>query len=362
MKIPSRRLVACAAAGLAAMALVTGGAARAAQPSAALKKVIARAEKEGKLNLEWGSSLLGGNEGLQAMAAGMNKMFGTKIALRFTPGPSLPAVVNKVLISIGASQPSPVDAVIGSEQHAATMIKKGAAVPIDWRAMLPQRIQPSSVEEGGRAVRVFTTMPGGIDYNTKIAPMKPTKLTDLLKPVWKGKVASTPYAASWELLTHNDVWGKRGIEFAAKLAPQLGGLIRCNDLERLASGEFAAFAMDCSGREWVKLKREGAPIAHVVPRDFPALRYYFFCIPKNAAHPDAAILFVTFLETREGQNLIWKYHDTDLNTYPGSHIEKVIDAYKKQGYKFYHFTIASNLAHPEGQVGLRKALRLLGGH
>ena len=346
---------------LVAALFLAAPAAQAAEPSPALAKVIEAAQKEGTLNLEWGAGILGGTEGVNAMAAGMNAMFGTKIGVRFTPGPSLPEVVSQVVLASAAGMASPTDAVVGSDQHAAMLADKGLSVPIEWTALLPGRIEPSSVEAESRAVRIFTTMPGGIVYNTKLAPMKPAKLVDLLQPEWKGKIASTPYAGSWELLTGSDVWGERGVEFARDLSTQLAGLIRCSDLERVASGEFVGFAMDCTGREWVDLQRKGAPIAHVVPEDFAALRFYYMSIPKNAADPNAAILFVVFLETPEGQKLIWKYTDTDLHTYPDSRLAPEVAALEKRGIVFHKFTIAWHRAHPEGQIGLKKAVKLLAG-
>ncbi|HEY3917190.1 MAG TPA: ABC transporter substrate-binding protein [Stellaceae bacterium] len=344
-----------------AACVVLCGAAQAEEPSPALAKVIDAAKKEPRLNLEWGGGILAGADGLKLIGDAMNAKYGTNIAIRFTPGPSLPEIVNQVVLANAAGSPSPTDAVIGSDQHAADLAAKGVSVPIDWVSLLPGRIDPSSVEAEGRAIRIYTTMPGGIVYNTKLAPMVPTKLTDLLRPEWKGKIASTPYAGSWELLTGSDVWGERGVEFARELSPQLGGLIRCSDLERVASGEFVGFAMDCSGREWVDLVKKGAPIAHVTPEDFAALRFYYFSIPKNAAAPDAAILFVTFLETPEGQRFVWKYANTDLYTYPDSQLAPEIDAAKKRGIQFHYFTIQWHRDHPEGQVGLEKAVKILSG-
>ena len=137
--------------------------------------------------------------------------------------------------------------------------------------------------------------------------------------------------------------------------------MRCSDLERVASGEFLAFAMDCSGREWVELKRRGAPIEHVVPADFAAQRFYYVAIAKNAADPNAAKLFAVFLETPEGQALIWKYTDTDLHTYPDSRLAKEIARYAERGVTFRQFTIQWHKDHPEALEGQRRAVRLLNG-
>jgi ABC-type Fe3+ transport system substrate-binding protein len=336
--------------------------ARAAEPNAALKAVIEAAQKEGKLELEWGQSILGGSGGTKEMGEAMNAMFGTSIAVRYTPGPSLPEVLNKVVVAANAGMPSPVDAVIGTNQHAAEMYIHKISVPVDWTALLPGRIEPRSVEAEGAAIRVFTTLPGGIVYNTQRAPEKPAKLTDLLKPEWKGKIASTPYAASWELLTGSDVWGmERALDFAKKLSSQVAGLIRCNELERLASGEFVGFAMDCTGRDWVGLARKGAPIGYVVPEDFPAQRYYYLSLPKNAPHPNTAKLFVVFLHTPEGQALTWKWAETDLHTYPESRLAKELVEYEKKGVKFREFTVDWHLQHPEALDGQRRAVPILAG-
>jgi hypothetical protein len=254
--------------GIAAAAVaLAGGPVSAVEQSAALKQVIAAAQKEGKLELQWGLNANGNAAQVKQMGDAMNAMFGTTIAVRFTPGPSEPEMVNKVVIALAANLASPTDVVINSNQDAAGMYIHKAAVPIDWIALLPDRIQPTSVEADGTVIRVYTTVPGGIIYNTKAAPERPVLLTDLLKPEWKGKIASTPYATGWELLTATDVWGMdRALDFARKLSPQLAGIMRCSDLERVASGEFIAFAMNCGGRNWLRDQRNGAPVDYVVAR------------------------------------------------------------------------------------------------
>jgi ABC-type Fe3+ transport system substrate-binding protein len=351
------------ASAIVAVALVQMGAsASAADISPALKQVIAGAQKEGKIDLTWGASIMGGHEGVKALGDAMNAMYGTKINVRFTPGPALPEVLNAVVISQGSGRASPTDAIIGTNQHAAEAYTKGISVPVNWKELLPARIQDSSIEAKGAAIRVFTTLPGGIIYNTEKAPSKPTKLADLLKPEWKGKIASTPYAASWELISASDVWGEtKALDFARQLTTQLAGLIRCNELERIATGEFLAFAMDCTGRDWVEMQRKKAPVAHVVPEDFPAQRFYYMAIPKNAASPNAAKLFVTFLHTTEGQKLIYKWSDTDLHTYADSEVAKEVKEYEQRGVKFRQYTVEWHLEHPEALAGQRKAVPILAG-
>ncbi|HEY3920330.1 MAG TPA: ABC transporter substrate-binding protein [Stellaceae bacterium] len=352
---------ASAAVALAALTLAVLPAG-AAERTPALQQVIAAARKEGKLELQWGAGMIGNNNILKEMGDGMNAMFGTSIAVRFTPGPSEPEMLNKAMIAAAANLPSPTDILINTNQYAGEAVENKLAVPVDWLALMPDRIQPQSVEAGSTAIRTFTTLPGAIIYNTKLVPEKPTTLIDLLKPEWKGKIASTPYAAGWELMTANDVWGvDRALDFARKLSTQVAGLIRCNDLERVASGEFIAFGPNCGGRDDITMKEKGAPIDEVIPADFAAERYYYATLPKNSGDPNAAKLFVLFLESPEGQKLIWEGTQTDLHTYPDSRFAKVIDDYEKSGIKFQEFTVDWFLKHPEALDGQRRAVPILAG-
>jgi len=350
-----------AVAAVAALAFATQSA-RAADWTPPLQQVIAAAQKEGKLELQWGAGMIGDGANIKAMGDGMNAMFGTSIAVRFTPGPSEPEELNKVMIAAAANTASPTDILISTNQYAGEAVLEKLAVPVDWVALMPDRIQPQSVEAHQSVIRTFTTLPGAIIFNPTLVPYKPTKLTDLLKPEWKGKIATTPYAAGWELMTANDVWGQeRALDFAKKLSAQVAGLIRCNDLSRVASGEFIAFGPNCGGRDDITMKEKGAPIDEVIPADFPAERYYYATLPKNSGDPNAAKLFVLFLESVPGQELVWEGTQTDLHTYPESRFAKVIAADEKSGIKFQEFTVDWFLKHPEALEGQRKAVPILAG-
>jgi len=209
-------------------------------------------------------------------------------------------------------------------------------------------------------LRVHSVIPGGIVYNPKLVPSKPTRLTDLLKPEWKGKIASQPYASTFDLLAADGVWGEKALQFARDLSAQLGGLIRCNELERIASGEFLAMAMDCTGREWVGYARKGMPIAHVQPADFAAVRYYYLTIPKNSVHPNAGKLFIATVISPQGQEILFRTGDVDLHTFPGSGMSKVIGEYEAQGVQFREFSVTWWEQHPEMEDRLAQAIRIIG--
>ena len=55
-------------------------------------------------------------------------------------------------------------------------------------------------ELNGQIIRIVTGL-SGATYNSQLAPMKPTRLEDFLRPEWKGKIASTPYSAGFDILS-----------------------------------------------------------------------------------------------------------------------------------------------------------------
>lgn len=329
--------------------------------SPALAELIKGAAAEGKIDFQWASGLLGGLDGVTQAVDGMNKMWGLHLEPRLTPDPdSVPQQLNKLAMTQKAGQPSPTDAFIGPTGNIATAIQRDMVQGADWTALLPGRITDKMVEDKGLAVRVFTTLPGGISYNTQLVSNPPTKITDLLNPEWKGKIASNPYGSTFELLSASDVWGEeKALDFARKFSAQVSGLIGCGDMERVASGEFALFALDCSGRSSVQFARQGAPLGFVLGSDFAAQRYYYMVIPKNAAHPNAGKLFVTFLMTPEGQKIIWKTGDYDLHMFPDSGMHQVIADYEAKGAKFREFDLAWWAQHPEAVAGQRKAVDII---
>jgi ABC-type Fe3+ transport system substrate-binding protein len=82
-------------------------------------------------------------------------------------------------------------------------------------------------------------------------------------------------------------------------------------------------------------------------------------IPKNAAHINAAKLFVAFLLTPQGQSILWKAGDIDLDAFPESGMRKVITQYEAEGKKFRELTLAWWAAHPEVGPAQNKAVEIL---
>ncbi len=328
-----------------ALAITSGAPAQEINP--ALKELAAAANKEGSLNLAWSQSTLGGSQGAARFQAAINKMFGTNIRINFVPGPDMARIVNQLATEFTAGQKAHVDILLGAAPQVHPVVKLNFFEQVDWKKYLPGRITDEMIELDGRIIRVVTGL-SGATYNSALAPMKPARLEDFLKPEWKGKIASTPYAAGFDVLLAEDVWGKdKTVRYVQALSKQITGLIRCGEAERIATGEYLALVMDCTGQDALQWKEKGAPLEQMMPLDAAQQRYYYFAIPTNAQHSAAAKLYTVFLLTEQGQTLAYDTWKTDLHFMPGSRMGKMVDDYRKLGVKFKEVTVDWWSKHPE---------------
>jgi ABC-type Fe3+ transport system substrate-binding protein len=290
------------------------GAAAPAQPGAAaparspaLQALVDGARQEGSLSFVWGAGTVGGTDGIRQLAEGLNRHYGLNLNVRFTPGPSMPAMAARVSEEYQAGRPATTDVFVGYGGWIALSRQADALLPVDWASWAPNIQDPRLVAAGGSAI-AFQSGVQGITYNTqRVRPDEvPTSLQDLLKPQYKGRIASTPYAAGFDRLPVPEFWGEaRTLEYANRFADQITGLIRCNETERVASGEFDIFALDCNQANALNAKANGAPIGFVMASDAPF-------------HPNAAKLWVDYLLSREVQDLLYEFDRNDYHVLPGS--------------------------------------------
>jgi ABC-type Fe3+ transport system substrate-binding protein len=349
-----------ASSGLAALVVLFGCAAAGAQEiNPALKALAAAANREGALTLGWGQSALGGSQGAARFQAAMNKAFGTNIRISFLPGPDLARVVNQVATEFSAGQKAHVDLLLGAAPQITPVVKLNFFAPADWQQYLPGRITPNMIELDGKIIRIVTGL-SGVTYNSQLAPMKPTLLDDFLKPEWKGKIASTPYAAGLDALLAEDVWGRqKTINYVQALSRQIAGVTRCGETERVATGEYLALVMDCTGQDALVWAEKGAPVDQMMPLDAAQQRYYYFAVPTNAQHPNAARLLAVFLLTPEGQRLVCDVWKIDLHLIPGSRIGALVADYQKRDVKFKEVTVQWWSEHPEIEASRSELIKIL---
>jgi iron(III) transport system substrate-binding protein len=176
----------------------------------------------------------------------------------------------------------------------------------------------------------------GTIYNTNLVKGNdiPRKLEDFLNPKWKGKIASTPYAAGLREFAMPELLGREKIiAFTKKLSNHIGGLMRCGEMDRITSGEFVMLTLACGDQEVNIAERKGIPLGYAILDDATISHTRYAGVPKNSRAPNAAALFISFLHTAEGQKLMWDIDGLDFHLYPESNQKKKLDAAKARGAK-----------------------------
>jgi iron(III) transport system substrate-binding protein len=145
-----------------------------------------------------------------------------------------------------------------------------------------------------------------IGYNTAMVSEndKPKDWPDLLRPEWKEKIGLDEEEFEWYggLI---DYWGKeKTINFMKALAHQQLQLRRGHSLlgQLLAAGEFPIAIVFPYHVE--QLKHKGAPVDWVTTTDPIVTSISCVAALAKAPHPNAAKLFVNFLLSEQGQNII----------------------------------------------------------
>lgn len=311
----------------------------AAQKSPELQKIIDGAKKETTLRAMWSASSLAGSEGFKKIVAGMNKYYGIDIKPQFTPGPSMTRMIGKLARELKAGQPASTDVVWGNSGGMLRSTKLGLTKPVDWLAILerPMLKEPGfdPVAPGGIGLASASTLVG-LAYNSKLVKASdvPHNLADTLKPKWKGKIASTPYAAGMREFAMDDLLGKEAmIVYTKKLSKQVAGLMRCGEMDRITSGEFLMLVLSCGDQYVNKAERTGEPLGYALMDDAVVSHTRYGSVPTHSQAPNAATLFVAYLHTKEGQKLMWDLNGLDFHLYPESHQKKKLDAARAKGAK-----------------------------
>jgi iron(III) transport system substrate-binding protein len=331
-----------------------------------LAQLIDGAKKETIIRGQWSQNSFGGAQGLAELVAGMNKKYGLNLKSQFTPGPDMQRLMLRLVQEAAAGQPASTDLYMGNSQAIFDAMKSNLLKPTEWSAILPRKIPPEPgfdpIAPQGVAIAFATTVVG-ILYNTDLVKGDdvPQSLEDVLKPKWKGKIASTPYAAGFRELAMPGLLGREYvIDYVKKLSRQIGGLLRCGEAERFTSGEFLMLVLTCGGNDVNVLQATGAPIAHTVVKEGTVLHMRYAGVPKHSQSPNAAALLAAYLQTPEAQALLWRDDGLDLHLYPESKMKKDVEKVRAAGGKVALNTpqwLASLKGYSETQKELEKILR-----
>jgi iron(III) transport system substrate-binding protein len=165
-------------------------------------------------------------------------------------------------------------------------------------------LYPKNFKEEGFWTTVYYN-PYVAAYNTRlVAPrMVPKTYDDLLDPKWKGKLMMEGTKADWFAGMLQIMGQERGLQYMRQLAKQEPMLREGHELlaQLVAAGEgFLDINIPASSVD--RVKEKGAPIDWIALGEAPAIMVGIG-LASQAAHVNAAKLFIDFALSREGQKL-----------------------------------------------------------
>ncbi|WP_019633952.1 ABC transporter substrate-binding protein [Actinomadura atramentaria] len=306
----------------------------------ALAALVAAANKEGALDLNWG---LDGRTTMKDLTDAFKTAYGLNIKITLTPQQNMPTNASKLTQEYQAKKPSSTDAFLANPETAFGAGPKGANIlkKVDWEKVAPWT--KGLANSDGTALTWVDQLPG-FTYNTTLIKdgELPKSADDILKMT--KPIASTPYAAQFNVLGSKEAMGMDGVRaYLKSFKPK--GFIGCGEMNRIASGEFAGLWVSCGKNVADIFAAQGAPIKTTILKGAAAISTRYVSIPKNAPHPNAAELFTTWLLTPEAQKIMYKGDFCDNARLPGSETAKQIAGYEAQGVKFikldYEFASAN---------------------
>jgi iron(III) transport system substrate-binding protein len=320
-----------------------------AEQSTEVKRLIGAAKEKGEreLLLTWDEAALGGSSGAKKFEALFKRMYGMDARVSFTPGPTMPAMAAKVTQEVAAGRNSSTDIFLGSGAHCGSLLDRNVFEPYDYTRLSP-RIKKSMIEPKNVCIEIYSNM-GGVIYNTSIIPAAevPKKLADVLNPKWKGRIASTPYAAYFDRIAMRPEWGiDKMKDFLKRLSGSVGGLIRVNEVSRVISGEFVMLVLG-SDQDVTVEKAKGAPLEFVIPEDAAMVHFIYMGIPRTAAHPNLSKLFVNTVMSEEGQKILYETSFADHHELQGSRSTGKLRDLKARGIEPLRVDLKFTVDHPE---------------
>jgi len=193
------------------------------------------------------------------------------------------------------------------------MTSAGFQVQLLKESGLTQRFIPpeaAAYDEGfkdpdGHWVNVHSLL-NSMAYNTQfVKPNEaPKKYEDLLAPRWKGRIGVNLQDPEWYVNLQRR-WGKdKARNFLKALAAQQPAVRDGHNItaQLLAAGEFHVVS-NTYAHIVARIKGQGGPVQYVF--DEPVITYVHpIVLAKNAPHPNAGKLLISFILSAEGQRML----------------------------------------------------------
>lgn len=276
------------------------------------EELVASAKKEGSVVVTMSSM---GPDTRPLLTEAFTKQFGFKLELVGTPGAEAAARVERE----GQAGKTTVDAMIGGADEVLSLLPAGRLDPVRDKLILPDVVDVTKWRkkmlkfndpEQRHLLQTSEYLPTDLIVNSSL--VKPASITswkELLKPAYKGKLASfDPRRAGAGLSSASYLLEKFGAEFVKNL--YIGQQVTYTADERqlvewIGRGAHAV-GLGTGSRQVEAVRKFGLPVERVFPGDGPGYLTggpSVLKLVKNAPHPNAAQVFLNWFLTREAQEI-----------------------------------------------------------
>ena len=182
-------------------------------------------------------------------------------------------------------------------------------------------------------------LPTGLGYNTKLVRRGevPLSYDDLLDPRWKGGKISIDNEGNELLVGLIHAWGRdKALQYFTRLAAQepVPGRGNTQRAQLLAIGEFPLAITYTHTVEWSKF--QGSPVDWVNLEPV-VIKVDSIMLGSKALHPNAGKLFIDFILSQQGQELLQSFRRVTLRTGVEPNPPRLIKGFKRVVLAPEHF-------------------------
>jgi ABC-type glycerol-3-phosphate transport system substrate-binding protein len=324
-----------------------------------LADVIAAAQEEGMLRLNWGGTGLA--DSVPTLFEGFQEYYGLDLELQHDPQSQMSGNMSTLGAEFEANRAAHTDIAWGVTVHIQQGLRDGWVVPIDdyedWSVHITEDMVDGYDGEPPLAVAGYTLY-GGVVYNTDIVTEELRTPEDIL--ALEHPIASTPIGAMFDRVAgpyENTLTEDEVFEFLEEF--EIAGLISCGDIDRVASGEFPVLFIACSQASYHVFAEQGAPVDFRPIEGMNIAQHNYMFFPEHAENPNVARLFANYVSSPEGQQVFRDIVLADNMFAPDSRTGAEIDAWEAEGFD-YVFVGLQDLRDLQEATGPDTRDRILG--